>query len=110
MKHDIRCITRSVKHYGTAIDESEALHVDDCECQENLDSDLMTMDERELFEEIVKLRNGIRRHRDASGHNLCWYVPELWSLLPEQVDPKPEVPTKDEFMRCCKAYRDTLGD
>lgn len=77
---------------------------------EDLDNDLMTMDERELFEEVVKLRNGIRRHRDATGHNLCWYVPELWNLLPEKVEPSPTVPPKDEFMRCCKAYRESLGD
>lgn len=80
------------------------------EFNEELDGDLMTMSERELFEEVVKLRAGIRRHRDATGHNLCWWVPELWNLLPEQKAPEPEVPSKDEFMRCCKLYRDSLGD
>lgn len=72
------------------------------------DSDLDAMDRSQLVEEVKKLRAGIRAHRDATGHNLCWYVPELWNLLPDKVDPKPEVPPKDEFMRCCKQYRDSL--
>jgi hypothetical protein len=78
---------------------------------ENFDNDLMCMDQRELFEEVVKLRAGIRQHRDASGHDLCWYVPELWKLLPEyDAAPTPTVPPKDEFLACCRAYRDSLGD
>lgn len=56
------------------------------------DSDLDSMSVEELKAEVLKLRVGIRQHRDASGHNLCWYVPELWNLLPEKVEPKPEVP------------------
>lgn len=75
-----------------------------------MDEDLQTMSFQDLYEEVVRLRNGIRKHRDATGHNLCWYVPELWDLLPEKVEPKPEVPPKPEFMACCKAYRDSLGD
>jgi hypothetical protein len=75
---------------------------------EDLDNDLMCMDARELFEEVVRLRAGIRKHRDSTGHNLCWYVPELWNLLPEKLVPMPEVPPKDEFLACCRAYRDSL--
>lgn len=75
-----------------------------------MDEDLHSMSLQELIEEVVKLRMAIRNHRDASGHDLCWYVPELWSFLPEKSSPAPEVPPKDEFMRCCKAYRDSLGD
>jgi hypothetical protein len=67
------------------------------------------MSPEELREEIRKLRNGIRQHRDSSGQNLCWYVPELWNLLPEKVEPKPEVPPTEEFIACCRQYRASLG-
>jgi hypothetical protein len=75
-----------------------------------LDNDLFEMTEQDLFEEVIKLREAIRKHRDAKGHNLCWWVPELWNLLPESVDIQPEVPPKDEFLRCCGIYRDSLND
>lgn len=40
-----------------------------------------------LIEEVVRLREGIRQHRDSSLHELCWHYPALWGLLPEQIDP-----------------------
>jgi len=70
----------------------------------------MHMNEVELRAEIIKLRNGIRAHRDATGHNLCWYVPELWDLLPDKADSKPQIPPTDEFLQCCRAYRKSLGE
>lgn len=76
----------------------------------NLDEDVDYMDAKELRGEVKKLRAGIRQHRDASGHNLCWYVPELWNLLPEKVEPKPEVPPVGEFLQCCRVYRASLSD
>ena len=74
----------------------------------NPDADIESMTPDQLKAEVIKLRVGIRAHRDATGHNLCWFVPELWNLLPEKVTPTPEVPDKEEFMRCCKEYRDSL--
>jgi len=74
-----------------------------------LDDDLDMLTKEELRNEVQKLRDGIRTHRDSTGHNLCWYVPELWNLLPEKVEPKPSVPAKDEFLACCAIYRDSLG-
>ena len=68
----------------------------------------LVMETRDLKAEVEKLRQGIRRHRDASGHDLCWYVPELWNLLPEQVEPYPQVPETNEFLHCCKQYRLSL--
>jgi hypothetical protein len=32
---------------------------------------------------VKKLRQGIRRHRDSTRHELCWHHPALWGLLPE---------------------------
>ncbi len=57
-----------------------------------MDEDLTTMTREELVAEIKKLRTGIRQHRDASGHELCWHHPALWGLLPERTDPLPIVP------------------
>jgi len=73
-----------------------------------MDSDLDEMTPAQLIEEVKKLRTGIRTHRDASGHDLCWYHPQLWSLLPEQVIPQPVVPEWPQFMRGCVKYRASL--
>lgn len=72
------------------------------------DTDLESMTSYQLRAEVIKLRTGIRAHRDSNSHGLCWFVPELWGLLPEKVTSKPEVPPEDEFLRCCKEYRDSL--
>jgi predicted nucleic acid-binding Zn-ribbon protein len=69
----------------------------------------LTLENRELKKEVVKLQDGIRKHRDADGHNLCWYVPELWDLLPDKKEIKLSVPPEDEFLSCCRIYRDSLG-
>jgi hypothetical protein len=75
-----------------------------------MDNDLELMSVEELRSEIRKLRNGIRQHRDATGHNLCWFVPELWNLLPEKIEPQPQVPSTEEFLCNCKLYRLSLDD
>lgn len=46
-----------------------------------IDDDLYSMSQIQLINEIKKLRAGIRNHRDSTGHNLCWYVPELLYTL-----------------------------
>lgn len=68
----------------------------------------LLMENRDLKKEVTKLQDGIRKHRDASGHNLCWYVPELWDLLPDKVEPKPQIPAEAEFLHCCREYRKSL--
>jgi len=74
-----------------------------------MDEDLDGLGREDLVAEVRKLRAGIREHRDATGHELCWYQPALWGLLPEKIEPKPAVPPKDEFLRCCAIYRASLG-
>jgi len=74
-----------------------------------IDEDLKLMSMEDLQLEVKKLRAGIRQHRDATGHNLCWFVPELWDLLPEKIDPKPLVPATSEFISNCKIYRLSLN-
>lgn len=74
----------------------------------DMDTDLDTMTREQLIEEVKKLRAGIRTHRDTSGHDLCWYHPHLWALLPEQVKHQPVVPDWPQFMRGCVKYRESL--
>jgi len=73
-----------------------------------MDSDLDAMTRAQLINEVKKLRTGIRTHRDTSGHDLCWYHPHLWGLLPEQVAHQPAVPDWPQFMRGCVKYRESL--
>jgi hypothetical protein len=73
-----------------------------------MDTDLEQMSREQLIEEVEKLRQGIRRHRDSSRHELCWYHPELWGLLPEKTDPIPVVPEWPQFMQGCVKYRQSL--
>ena len=73
-----------------------------------MDNDLDAMTREQLIEEVKKLRAGIRTHRDTSGHDLCWYHPHLWALLPEKVEHQPTVPDWPQFMRGCVKYRESL--
>ena len=73
-----------------------------------MDTDLETMSRNQLINEVRKLRNGIRKHRDSTGHELCWHHPALWSLLPERSDPIPVVPEWPQFMEGCIHYRQSL--
>jgi hypothetical protein len=75
-----------------------------------MDEDLNQMTRDALMEEVKKLREGIRHHRDSSGHELCWHHPDLWGLLPERTDPIPVVPEWPEFIRGCVNYRQSLDD
>lgn len=74
------------------------------------DADLDTMSREALLSECQRLRAGIRAHRDSSGHDLCWYVPELWNLLPEERGPRPAAPPRAEFLERCAQYRDSLPE
>ena len=75
-----------------------------------MDSDLEGMSREELVAEVRNLRAGIRKHRDSSGHELCWHHPELWLLLPEHTDPVPAVPEWPQFLRGCIQYRQSLDE
>jgi hypothetical protein len=73
-----------------------------------MDQDLNAMSREQLTAEVKKLRDGIRAHRDGTGHELCWHHPALWGLLPERTDPVPTVPAWPEFLRGCLRYRESL--
>ncbi|MFH8368447.1 hypothetical protein [Streptomyces sp. NPDC018031] len=74
----------------------------------DLDDDLDGLDRGELAAEVRRLRAGIRAHRDASGHELCWHHPLLWGLLPERTAPEVAVPPWPRFLRGCVRYRESL--
>lgn len=75
-----------------------------------MDTDLDGLSREELISEVLRLRAGIRAHRDATGHDLCWHHPQLWGLLPEKTDPQPTVPAWPQFMAGCIRYRQSLDE
>ena len=75
-----------------------------------MDDDLEALSRERLIAEVKRLRQGIRVHRDSTGHELCWHHPALWSLLPERSDPLPAVPNWPQFLRGCIRYRQSLDE
>jgi hypothetical protein len=75
-----------------------------------MDADLESLSREQLIVEVKKLRQGIREHRDSTGHELCWHHPALWALLPEKTDPLPVVPDWPQFFRGCIHYRQSLDE
>jgi hypothetical protein len=75
-----------------------------------MDEDVFQMTRDDLIEEVRRLRQGIRQHRDSSLHELCWHHPSLWGLLPDKSDPIPVVPAWPEFIRGCVRYRQSLDE
>ena len=73
-----------------------------------MDDDLDGLSRDQLVAEAKRLRAGIREHRDASGHDLCWHHPQLWGLLPGPIPPDIAVPPWPKFLRGCVKYRESL--
>ena len=46
-----------------------------------MDEDIDRMSREELIEEVKRLRQGVRGHRDSTKHQLCWHHPALWGLF-----------------------------
>jgi len=72
------------------------------------DKDLEQMGLPQLLIVAKEMRAAIRVHRDASGHDLCWFQPELWALLPDRPEKRALVPPRAEFLERCVHYRDML--
>ena len=75
-----------------------------------MDDDLDVLTRDQLIAEVKQLRAAIREHRDSTLHELCWYHPKLWALLPETSDPQPVVPDWPQFLRGCIRYRQSLDE
>ena len=65
-----------------------------------MDTDLDRMSREQLIEELKRLRNGIRAHRDATRHELCWHQPALWGYC--------RWPNWPQFIEGCVKYRQSL--
>jgi len=75
-----------------------------------MDEDLDGISREQLVDEVKKLRQGIRQHRDSSRQELCWHHPALWGLLPDKTDPIPVVPDWPQFIQGCVKYRQSLDE
>lgn len=77
----------------------------------NPDIDIEFMSRERLKKEISKLRMAIRKDRDSTDHDLCWYKPELWLLLPEKTFPNNiTLPSKEEFLGKCNEYHSKVAE
>lgn len=74
------------------------------------DEDLDKLTRDELLQEVRRLRQGIRKHRDSTLHELCWHHPDLWSLLPEKIEPQILVPEWLQFLKGRIHYRQSLDE
>ena len=56
--------------------------------------------------EIYHIREAVRRHRDAKGHDRCWMNDhELYrTVLPDEPIPDPQLPMRDEFDQGCQLH------
>lgn len=88
-----------------------ALNIDCQDCTRyllSMDEDLDGKSQEELKAEIIKLRRGIREHRDSSRHELCWFHPKIWALVPEKLEIRVSVPEWSQFLKGCIKYRESL--
>ena len=73
-----------------------------------IDHDLVSLDRSALQQEVSRLRQGIREHRDAKGNDRCWIDDaDLYALLPENVAADTELPRREEFLRNCEKFYET---
>ena len=60
----------------------------------------------QLYNRVEELESAIKKHRDQTGHNLCWENDqELWAVLNDGVVIDHTPPAWDEFMLKCVEYR-----
>lgn len=72
------------------------------------DQDVPTMSFDRLREEVLRLRAGIREHRDAKGDDRCWLDDiKLYGLLPDDVAAITTLPPREQFLRSCQKFYDT---
>jgi hypothetical protein len=68
-----------------------------------MDDDLAGMTRDQLVAEVLRLRAGIRAHRDSTGHDPCWHHPQLWGLLPQPLPRDIAVPACRSFCAAASA-------
>src|SRR5262245_18159066 len=73
-----------------------------------MDDDILNWTREELIAEVVRLRNGIRAHRDSSGHDLCWHHQKLWCRVPSTTLKRLAAPSWPQCLRGCIKCRESL--
>jgi len=59
-----------------------------------------------LKKRVRVLEKAIKKHREQTGHNMCWENDEeLWAILGDGVRLDHTPPPWGEFMTRCAAYR-----
>ena len=73
---------------------------------ESLDKDLDLVSHNSLKDEVLKLRNAIRSHRDQKGDDRCWMDDiELYKALPEGVaEADLSLLSDEQFRRNCDLF------
>ncbi|HEU4402033.1 MAG TPA: hypothetical protein VFT43_07995 [Candidatus Polarisedimenticolia bacterium] len=70
-----------------------------------MDEDLETLSPEQLAGEVLRLRQGIRQHRDERGDDRCWLDDQrLYSLLPDKKAAITTLPPKDVFLKSCERF------
>lgn len=70
-----------------------------------LDRDLKKFTPGQLRQLIMKLRQAIRRHRDAKENARCWHNDlALYAALPEQKPAGKMTGPEEELLRNCRRY------
>lgn len=66
---------------------------------------IQQMSVAELKDEVIRLRNGIREHRDTTGDDRCWLDDLLlYKLLPGSLPESAELPPWEEMERLCRQF------
>lgn len=69
------------------------------------DSDVKEMTLAELRREVMKLRHGIRKHRDTDENARCWHNDlALYGLLPEEEPPGKMMEPEEKLLVNCRRY------
>jgi len=69
--------------------------------------DIQFMTRQELKNEVTRLRNGIREHRDAHGNARCHINnTKLYAMLPETRPYDPMDVPRTEFLKNCEIFYD----
>jgi hypothetical protein len=95
-----------VKTSGTTSQPTGVIVAEQCTSQGDKDVDFMYRSQ--LKDEVRRLRNGIRQHRDEKGHDRCWLDDQrLYALLNDGVEADMKLPCKPEFLENCDKYWET---
>ncbi len=71
------------------------------------DSDLSSMDAKQLSDELARLRTGVRMHRERGDAKTWQDDRRLYALLPDETNAITTLPERERFLRGCKRFFST---